>query len=72
MKKIGIFVIGLLCGIRRSLFPESVCRFYPSCSRYAVYAIYKHGVFKGMLRALVRILRCGPFYTEDGEAPLIQ
>ncbi|MBX6763717.1 MAG: membrane protein insertion efficiency factor YidD [Rubrobacteraceae bacterium] len=41
-------------------FPPS-CRFYPSCSEYAVQAIRKHGPFKGTLMAVWRLLRCNPF-----------
>ena len=37
------------------------CRFYPSCSEYAVQAISKHGVVKGCGLAAYRILRCNPF-----------
>ncbi len=37
------------------------CRFYPTCSEYAVQAIRKHGVFKGGALAAYRILRCNPF-----------
>ncbi len=37
------------------------CRFYPSCSQYAIEAIDKHGVIKGGGLALYRILRCNPF-----------
>jgi len=36
------------------------CRFYPSCSGYALEAIQKHGAFKGSLMAFWRILRCNP------------
>ncbi|TCK03426.1 hypothetical protein CLV27_1504 [Phorcysia thermohydrogeniphila] len=42
------------------LFPSS-CRFYPSCSSYAIMAIEKYGVIKGGLKATWRILRCNPF-----------
>ena len=37
------------------------CRFYPSCSQYAILAIKKYGLFKGLLKAIYRILRCNPF-----------
>ncbi len=37
------------------------CRFYPSCSRYAILAIRKDGAFKGTFKAIHRILRCNPF-----------
>ncbi|ACL05818.1 protein of unknown function DUF37 [Desulfatibacillum aliphaticivorans] len=36
------------------------CRFYPSCSQYAVEAIEKHGPVKGGWLAVRRILRCHP------------
>ena len=41
------------------LFPSS-CRFYPTCSSYAIMAIEKHGLLKGSLKAVWRILRCNP------------
>ena len=37
------------------------CRFTPSCSQYAIEAITVHGVLKGGLLALWRILRCNPW-----------
>ena len=36
------------------------CRFYPSCSQYAILAIKKYGLLKGLLKAIFRILRCNP------------
>ncbi len=35
-----------------------MCRFYPSCSHYAVEAVEIHGAFKGSVLALLRLLRC--------------
>lgn len=37
------------------------CRFYPTCSEYAFEAISKHGVLKGTLLSIWRVLRCNPF-----------
>lgn len=37
------------------------CRYYPSCSEYAVRAIAARGVFRGGLLAAWRLLRCNPF-----------
>jgi len=37
------------------------CRFYPSCSDYAILALEKYGVLKGSFLAIKRILRCHPF-----------
>jgi len=37
------------------------CRFYPTCSQYALEAVQKYGVFKGSLLSVRRILKCHPF-----------
>lgn len=37
------------------------CRFHPTCSHYAVAVIKKDGALEGSLRALWRVLRCGPW-----------
>ena len=42
------------------LFPGAGCRFYPTCSQYAIEAISRHGAFKGCLMAACRIRRCQP------------
>jgi uncharacterized protein len=41
----------------------SNCRFYPSCSAYAVEAVQKYGSLKGSWLAAGRILRCHPFHA---------
>lgn len=41
-------------------FFNSSCRFYPTCSDYAVDAVSKYGATKGTIRAIGRILRCNP------------
>jgi putative membrane protein insertion efficiency factor len=43
------------------LKPRS-CRYYPTCSAYALEAIEKYGAAKGGALAVKRILRCNPFY----------
>jgi hypothetical protein len=37
------------------------CKYYPSCSNYAVEALREHGVIRGMGLASWRLLRCNPF-----------
>jgi len=44
-----------------SPFLGAGCRFTPSCSHYAAEAMEKHGVLKGGLMAIRRLLRCHPF-----------
>ena len=44
-----------------SPFLGARCRFYPSCSEYAKQAILTHGIIKGTLLAIKRLLRCHPF-----------
>jgi putative membrane protein insertion efficiency factor len=44
-----------------SPFLPPACRFYPSCSAYAVEALTRHGAGRGSYLALRRLLRCHPF-----------
>jgi putative membrane protein insertion efficiency factor len=37
------------------------CKYYPSCSEYAVQAIRRYGILRGTILAAWRILRCNPF-----------
>ena len=58
------FLVGCLHLYQRylsPLFPPS-CRFYPTCSTYAIQAIEKYGAGKGAWLALKRIARCHPFH----------
>ncbi|WP_409069088.1 membrane protein insertion efficiency factor YidD [Clostridium sp. FAM 1755] len=45
------------------------CRFYPTCSQYAIEAIERYGALKGTLISIKRILRCHPF-NKGGYDPL--
>jgi hypothetical protein len=50
------------------LLPPS-CRFYPSCSAYALGSIRVHGSAKGLALATVRLIRCNP-WNEGGLNPV--
>ena len=53
----------LLRGYRAAISPlyGDVCRYYPSCSGYALGAIQQHGVIKGVALGVWRIARCHPW-----------
>jgi hypothetical protein len=55
--------VRLLEAYRRFVSPvlPRACRFLPSCSEYAAEAIARHGLVRGALLALRRLLRCQPF-----------
>jgi len=56
-----IFFIRLYRWFLAPLWP-GVCRFYPSCSRYAEEAIRKWGSLKGGYLTLKRLIKCHPFH----------
>lgn len=60
MRHVLIYLIKLYQKLISPMFAPS-CRFYPTCSEYAVQAITKYGAFKGGAKAAWRILRCNPF-----------
>lgn len=53
----------ILRGYRAAISPlyGDVCRYYPSCSGYALGAIQQHGVIKGVALGTWRIARCHPW-----------
>lgn len=60
-------LLALIRFYQRSISPglPPRCRFYPTCSQYAVEAIEKYGPLRGGWLALKRFLRCHPFYRGD-------
>ena len=54
------FLLGLIRFYRRRISPlfPPVCRFYPTCSQYALEAVEVHGALQGSLLALWRLMRC--------------
>jgi len=54
---------------RIPLFVYTDCKFYPSCSDYAIESISKYGYVKGSVKSLIRILRCSPFSKGGIDAP---
>lgn len=60
MKRFLIFCIRMY---QKYISPvkKPCCRFYPTCSSYAIEAIEKKGAVRGLCMATWRILRCNPF-----------
>lgn len=46
-----------------------VCRFEPSCSRYAAACIQSHGVLRGSLLSVRRLCKCHPFHPGGFDPP---
>ena len=59
MKKL---LLTLIRFYRKHISPHfpPMCRYYPTCSCYAIEAIETHGALRGTLLALWRVLRCNP------------
>lgn len=47
----------------------NVCRFYPSCSEYAVICLRRFGAIRGSVLAVGRICRCHPFHPGGVDLP---
>jgi uncharacterized protein len=61
----GWVLVGLLTVYRRFISPllGPRCRFYPSCSAYALEAVQLHGALRGSWLAVRRLSRCHPFHA---------
>ena len=67
MEPVKPIIVKLLCFpihcyryVIRPVLPCS-CRFYPSCSAYALEALQRFGVFKGLYKTVCRLFRCHPW-----------
>ena len=61
MKYLCIWLIRLYQKLLSPLKRQPTCRFYPTCSSYAIEAYRKRGFFVGTILMLTRIARCQPF-----------
>jgi putative membrane protein insertion efficiency factor len=61
---VRLIFIGLIRLYQLVLSPllPPACRFYPSCSQYALEAIREHGIARGVLMGLLRVARCNPWH----------
>jgi uncharacterized protein len=61
VRKVLVFPILVYQRVLSPLLPHR-CRFYPTCSHYAVEAIEKHGPARGLWLALKRFVKCQPLH----------
>ncbi len=69
MKQLFLTLIRFYQKAISPLFPAR-CRYYPTCSQYAVEAITKYGAAKGGWLAFKRFMRCHPFSKRDPFDPV--
>ena len=57
-------ILGVIRAYRTAISPllPASCRYYPSCSQYALTAVERFGAWRGSQMAVARILRCHPFH----------
>ena len=60
MQTIIVFALRWYQGFSRRYLPAS-CRYWPSCSQYAMGAVQAHGAARGVWLAGRRLVRCHPF-----------
>jgi hypothetical protein len=65
------FLIALIRVYQRTLSPllGNVCRFEPSCSRYAAECLRLHGAARGSLLSFLRLCKCHPFHPGGYDPP---
>lgn len=64
MNRLAVRILsGIIKTYRYIISPLSgpSCRFYPTCSSYALEALRKHGAIRGSVLTIKRIMRCHPF-----------
>lgn len=60
---LSLVLVGGIRGYQRFISPlrGPTCRYYPTCSAYALGAVRTHGPVKGFLLAVGRLARCNPW-----------
>lgn len=64
MKNFFIYPFLILIRIYQTLISPllpSTCRFSPTCSEYSKQSLIKHGLIKGIILSVKRILKCNPW-----------
>lgn len=64
-------LIGLIRVYQLTISPllGNVCRFEPTCSRYMVESLRKHGLIHGLARGVARVCKCHPWNPGGFDPP---
>ncbi len=71
MRRLRIVVVILIRGYQWLVSPVlgERCKYYPSCSAYALQAVQRFGILRGLVLAVWRLLRCNP-WSDGGFDPV--
>ena len=67
MKRVIIYLIKLYK--KTPISSHSMCKYYPTCSTYAIDALEEYGSIRGSIMTIKRILRCNPL-SKGGYDPV--
>uniref|UniRef100_A0A7V4E2V9 Putative membrane protein insertion efficiency factor n=1 Tax=candidate division WOR-3 bacterium TaxID=2052148 RepID=A0A7V4E2V9_UNCW3 len=65
------FLIFLIRGYQKLISPLfiKVCRFFPSCSDYAIICLNRYPLYFAIVLIILRIIRCQPFFCGGYDPP---
>ena len=69
MKRLVLLFLHFYQHVLAFVFPANSCRFYPSCSTYAIQAVERFGVLRGCWMGMKRLSHCHPWH-EGGFDPV--
>ncbi|HLC15198.1 MAG TPA: membrane protein insertion efficiency factor YidD [Thermodesulfovibrionia bacterium] len=69
MKQLVIVCLKIYQKVISPVLPPG-CRFYPTCSNYALEAVTRYGFLKGVRLTVTRLIRCHPF-NPGGYDPVV-
>ena len=71
MIRLRSIVVAPIRGYQRLVSPAlgQRCKYYPSCSQYAVQAVENYGILRGFVLAVWRLVRCNP-WSHGGVDPV--
>ena len=72
MKIITYLLIGTIKLYKIFISPifTNSCRFEPTCSQYCIDSLKTFGLFKGLKKSILRILKCNPWFGYGGYDPV--